>query len=134
MLSGVIGAVDVCRVDFGEARVKPAGLAGRDRDVSLHQVLGQAPGEFIPRVAPIRGLEYPTPRSAIRIPVFPGPLAPAPQARVKHIGIRGVYLNVRAARVLILIEDLLPRLAAVCRAKNASLLVGAIGMAEYRRK
>ena len=64
--------------------------------------------------------------------VLPRPLPLLPQRRVDDVRVRRIDVDVVAAGVLVLVQDLLERLAAVGRAEDAALLVRAVRMAEHR--
>ena len=66
--------------------------------------------------------------------VFPRPLPRLPQRRVDRVRVGRIDGHVRAAGVLVLVEDLLERPAAVGRAINSAFLIGAVRMPEYRHE
>jgi hypothetical protein len=53
-----------------------------------------------------------------------------PQRSEENVGIAWIKSDIDAARVLVLVEDLVPGLAAVEGAENAAFRVRAVGMAE----
>src|SRR6187401_1271925 len=53
-----------------------------------------------------------------------------PEHAINHLRIRGIELHLDAARVLVHVEDFLPRGAAVRRAEDPALRVRSVWMAE----
>ena len=91
---------------------------------------GQAAGERIPGGAAIGGFE----EAAVRAgegAVFPGALLRLPEDGVDGLGIARVEGEIDGAGVFVLVEHLLPGLAAVGGAEDAALRVGAVGVAEH---
>src|SRR5581483_980100 len=60
----------------------------------------------------------------------PGSAAGLPQRGEEGVGVVGVEGDVDRACLVVLVEDLLPALAAVARAEDAAFGVGAVSMAE----
>src|SRR4029078_747557 len=90
-------------------------------------------GQLLPGRATVGGLEDPA-AVAVLVAAESAALDVAllllPQRGVDDVRIGGIDPHVVAAGVLVLVEDLLERLAAVLGAEDAALLVGPVGMAE----
>jgi hypothetical protein len=89
----------------------------------------EAGTERTPRVSAIRRAIEAAVRAG-EIAVLPGTLASLPEDGVDILWIARVKGEVDCAGVLILIENLLKRLAAIEGAEDAALGVGSVGMAE----
>src|SRR5439155_12733555 len=90
----------------------------------------QAPSQRPPRRAAVSRLVQP---AILALPgaIFPRPLARLEQDGVDRLRIARIERQRHAAGVLVLVQHALPILAAVNRAINAALLVGAVGMAKH---
>src|SRR5579872_380305 len=138
--AGVVGTVNakprtraiVSLISGGYCSIEPAGLAGSDGDINLHQVIWQTIFQRLPGVATIRRFEKTTAGSLKLIVVFPGTFAHFPQRCVEHIGIRRIHLDIGAASILVFVKDFLPSAAAVGRSEDATLVVRPVRMPEYR--
>ena len=117
---------------FGErdGRVEPPGVGRRDGQVRLNH-RREAVRQGLPRRAAIGRLEDPAARPRPHR-VLPRTLPLLPQRGVDDVRIGRVDVDVVAARVLVLVEHLLERLAAVERPEDAALLVGPVRVAERR--
>ena len=115
-------------------RIDPLRIAGRHGNINLHQVFRQPIRQLLPSTAAIGRFKKPAARPAVRIPILPRPLARFPQTRIQHIRIRRVHLNIRPARILILIKHAFPSLPAIHRTKNPALLIRTKRMPQHRRK
>ena len=92
---------------------------------------GQAVGERPPRGAAVGGLEEAAARAAESRRSPTAPAAPPTATAYTTSGFDGIEQHVDAAGVLVLVEHLLERLAAVGRAEDAALVVRPVGMAEH---
>src|ERR1700709_673516 len=64
----------------------------------------------------------------------PGGAPGRPEGGVDHLGVAGLESEVDGAGVLVLVEDLLPALAAVARAEDAALGARAVGVPPRRHE
>ena len=88
--------------------------------------------ELLPGVAAVaRDVEAAAGAAALHVPREPPRL---PEAGEEDVGVRGIDGDVGRAGVAVLLQDLLPRLAAVARAVDAALGVRAERVAEHRRE
>ena len=115
-----------------QQRVDAVGPARRDRQVGLHDLVGEAAGELAPVVAAVGRLEDAAVAAAIVVVVLPRPLAALPEGRVDDLRVGRIDVDVVGAGVLVEEEHLLPALAAVGRAEDAALGIGAVGVSEHR--
>ena len=122
------------RVDR-DGRVQPLRIAGGDREVGLRDVavLGEAAFQLLPRRAAIGGLVDAAPQAA-PLRVLPRSLALLPQRGIDDARVRWIDVHVVAARVLVLVENLLERFATIGRTEDAALFVRAIRMAGHGDK
>src|SRR5579862_6127031 len=88
----------------------------------------------MPGAAAVSGFEKSSARAVIFVVVFPRALTNFPHGGIDGIGIRGIDLDVGAARVVVLGNNFLPALSAVGGAIDAALLAGSVGMAEDGRE
>src|SRR5262249_44180981 len=86
------------------------------------RALGQALGQLLPGVAAVGRLPETAPRPARD--ELPRPAHDLPEARVERAGIVGIHREVRGAGLVVDVEDLLPRLAAVLGTEDAALRAG----------
>ena len=132
-VSGVVGPIDIQFSRSGrESCVEPARIAWRDSHINLRGVFWQAVGQWMPGAAAVGGLEQSAPRAIYFVVIFPWALARFPHRSVNHVGIGGIDLNIGAAGVFVLRNDLLPVLPTVGGAIDSSLLAWSVGMAEHR--
>ncbi len=127
---GVVGAVDAAsrRVDD---RVDTIRHRRRDRDTDPSRFVGQpVAAKLRPRVAAVRRLVEPGAGSVRRRIDAPRRAARLPQRRVDDLGVAGLEREIHRTCVLVLAEDLLPRVAAVLRAIHAAFGVRSVRMAE----
>ena len=103
-------------------------IARRNGDVRLQHVR-QAVGQLLPRRAAVGGLEDPV-AAAAKSAAFPERLLLLPQRGVHGVGIAWVNAHVVAARVLVAVQHLLERRAAIRRAEDAAFGVGSVRMPE----
>ena len=103
--------VDAIRVRARDGDADPADDAGR-------QTLGA--GDLRPGLAAVGGLEQPAARAAARHLVL-DPVR-LPQRRVHHAGVAPIDDDVHGAGLVVAVEHLLPRLAAVGALEQAALL------------
>src|SRR5690348_15450086 len=90
--------------------------------------------KLFPGIAAVGGFEKPASGpidSAARRPRRP---ASSPESGVDCARVPGVKGDVDCACVLILIENFLPRRAAIRGAENAALIIGAVGVAQRGHK
>ena len=97
----------------------------------MHEIFGQAVRKLPPRSAAVGGFEEAAVGAAVAVAVFPWALARFPKCGVEHVRILGIHFDVRAACVLIPVEDFFPGDAAVGGAKDSALFVWAVGMTEH---
>ena len=132
--AGIVGAVDAAgfaaRFDEG---VHAIGVAGRDGDADASEAAlregGKAASERVPGGAAVGGFEEAA-VGAGEGAVLPGTLLRLPEDGVDGLGIARVEGEVDGAGAFVLVEHLLPGLAAVGGAEDAALGVGAVGVAE----
>src|SRR6185369_6685174 len=89
-------------------------------------------GQGLPRVAPVARDVEAAARTAARH--VPGPAPRLPQAGEDDARIRGVDGHVAGPRVRVLLQDLLPGLAAVAGAIHAALRIRSEGVPEHGRE
>src|SRR4029077_19370313 len=113
-----------------DQRVDAAAVRGRHRHADLPpDPLRQAvAGDLFPGVAAVAGDVEAAPRAAaLQVPgVAPG----LPEAGEDEVGVRGGYRHIKGAGLRVLLQHLLPGLAAVVGAVDAPLRVVAEGAAE----
>src|SRR5581483_8551022 len=132
-LVGLDHGVDAPAVGGGDGQLDLAPGAGRQPLAALaagalRDVLGD---ELRPGVAAVaRGVQAAARPAAGQLPRFAARL---PEPGEKHLRRRGVHRDVAGAGVLILVEDLLPGLAAIGGAVDAALLAWAEGVAQDGR-
>ncbi len=133
--AGIVGAVDAAGFAAGlDEGVHAIGFAGRDGDADASEAAlgegGKAVGEGVPGGAAVGGFEEAA-VGAGEGAVLPGCLLRLPEDGVDGLGIARVEGEVDGAGAFVLVEHLLPGLAAIGGAKDAALGVGAVGVAEY---
>ena len=119
----------------GDPRVNPLRIGRRDADPYPAQAVSRgrkALGQRLPRRPAVGGLEEAAGRAGVRVVVLPGRLSRRPQHRVHRLRVRRIEREVDRAGVLVLVEHLLERDAAVGGAEHAALLVRSVRMAERR--
>ena len=103
----------------------------RDRHADLApEALGKALGQLLPGVAAVGRL--PQARARAARDELPRAAHDLPEPGVEDPRVRRVHRQVRGAGLLVDVEDLLPRLAAVLRAEDPALGVGAPDVALRR--
>src|ERR1035438_6054884 len=131
--AGIVGTVDAAgfAARFDE-RVHAIGVAVGEGDADASQPAlgegGKAAGERVPGGAAIGGFEEAAVGAGERA-VLPRTLLRLPEDGVYGLGIAWVEGEVDGAGALVLIEHLLPGLAAIGGAEDAALGVGAVGVA-----
>ena len=125
------------RIHGGDHRVNHLRITRGDRDVGF-EYLRQAIRELRPRRATVRRLVDSAGAGPRRVGPERGVLIERrlllPQRGVHRVGICGIDPYFVRAGVLVLVQHLLERAAAVRRAKHAALGVRSIGMAERRHE
>ena len=132
-LAGVVGAVQPAITPGLHGGEKATWHAWCHRDADAAETVvgegGEPLSQWPPRVTAIGRLEESAARAA-EYAVLPRTLPRFPKHRVHGLRVARVKGNVDAARVFIFIEDLLERAAPVRRAKNASLFIGTVRVAQ----
>src|ERR1039458_6799317 len=85
-------------------------------------------------LAAVGGFEQPAARPLERLADLPGGLPRGPQHGIHSLRVGWIEGQVHGAGVLVLEDHVLPRRAAIDRAEDAPLGIGAVGMAEHRRE
>jgi hypothetical protein len=135
-LPGVVRAVDTGPLPRLHGRVHPPRIAGSDRDPDPAEALregGQAGLDRPPAVSAVRRLVEPA-ALAGEDPVLPRSLPRLPEDGIHRVRVAGAEGHVGRADVLVDVEELLERLAAVCRAVDPPLLVRTVRVAEDRHE
>ena len=133
--AGIVGTVDAAEFParFDES-VHTIGVGGRDGDADASQPAlregGKAAGQRVPGGAAIGGFEKAAVGSG-ECAVLPRSLLRLPEHGVDGLGIARVEGEVHGAGALVLVEYLLPGLAAIGGAEHAALGVGTVGVAEH---
>ncbi len=134
-LTRVVRAVDAeFPRGLGESCVKSMRIAGSDGHVDLRKILGQTVLQSMPGAAAVGGFEEAATRTVKLVVVLPRTFAHFPHRSVDDIRIRGIDLDVGAARVLVLGNNSLPGLTAVGGAIDTAFFTGSVGVAEHRGK
>ena len=124
-LAGVVRAVETAGVaealDHG---VEHARIAARDLDVDLaDQILGQAIGDVLPRLAAIGGLVDAALTGRTAADDVPALAEALVHGGVENVGVLPVHFNVAATGLVVHEQRLLPGLAAVDGLEDAALVV-----------
>src|SRR5579871_2529131 len=130
--AGVVGAVQAAELGGIDQGVNAARVVGGNADADAAELLfrrGQAAGELVPGGAAVGGLEQAAAR-ALPGAVLPRALPRRPEHGVDRFRGGRVEGQGDGAGVLVLVQHLLPGRAAVGRAEDAALGVGAVGVAE----
>src|SRR5205823_10697812 len=111
--------------------VEPLGVGARDLqpDAAQRLLRRQTAGQLLPGRAAVGRLEHAAGRTA-EVAVLPRPLPRRPQRGVDGVGTGRIDDDVDAAGVLVLVQHLLERLAAVGGAEDAALRVRAVRVTE----
>ena len=135
-LAGVVRPVQPPTLRCAHDRIHARGSAGGHGEADATESIGRSGeprGDRSPRGAAIDRLVEPVVRrQGPRASDLPRRLPRRPQRGEHRFGIGRVDRDVHRAGVLVLVQDLLPRLAAVRRAKQAPLFVRAIRVSEHR--
>jgi hypothetical protein len=113
-----------------DVRVEALGVARGDHEFRLRHGIRQPVRERLPRIAAVGRLEDAAARAAPGA-VLPRPLPRFPHRCVHDVRVGRIDVHVLAAGVLVLVEHLLERLAAVGRAENAAFFVRPVRMAQH---
>ena len=104
--------------------IEHVGIAARDVDVDLpDEIIGQASGDLLPRVATIGRLVDAALRGRAATDNVPALAESAIHRRVDDIGIVGIDFDIAPARLVVHKERALPGLAAVGGLEDATLVV-----------
>src|SRR5262249_11435381 len=132
--TGVVGAINATQPPGLDVREHSLRIGRRDADSDAAEALlgsGKPLGERLPCGPSVRRVEEAAARSRVRVAVFPGSLPRRPEDRIDVLRVSGIEREVDGARVLVLVENLLPALAAVGRAEDAALRVRTGGVPEH---
>src|SRR5207237_351685 len=136
VFAGVVRAVDPALLRRIHQGIEPPRVRGDDADADSSKLLlgtRKSLRELPPGGAAVAGLEQP---AAGPLPgaVFPGTLPRRPEDSINGLGGGRIERQGNGTRVFVLVKYLLPRVAAVGRAKDAALGVGAVRVTEHRDK
>src|SRR5262249_29965353 len=128
----VVGAIEPPGLGVDD-RVDARGLRGRDAEPDPARMLWEtSAAELGPRGPAVRRLEEAAARSARRRIDVPRRPPRLPERRVDDARVAGTEREVDRARVVVPVQHLLPRLAAVLGAEDAALRARPVRMPERR--
>src|SRR6266446_2789520 len=129
--ASVIGAIDAAPRLRVHPCIHAVGIAGRDGRTDAADTFGftrQSFGELPPSGATVGGFVETAPRSGVATAGRPWRTARGPHAGEDYLRVARIEDKIHAANIFILVENLLPCLAAVERTVNATLGVRAVRM------